>query len=124
MSDIKVVRKHRLSIPQAKKIAQKAADELAREYDLESEWNGDTLNFSRSGVDGEMAVSAGEIRIGVRLGFLLKAFRHKIQLHVESHLDALLASSPEPTAEARADKAPARAAKPAGKSSASKSRKD
>jgi putative polyhydroxyalkanoate system protein len=123
MSDIKVVRKHSLSIEQAKKIAQKAADELAREYDLESEWNGDTLSFSRSGVDGEMAVSGNEIRIGVKLGFLLKAFKPRIQQHVENQLDELIASASERTAVAKTGRAPAKGGTAAGKPSSRKNSK-
>lgn len=119
MSDIKLVRKHALTIPQAKKIAQQAADDLARAYDLESEWNGDTLNFSRSGVDGEMAVSANEIRIGVRLGFLLRAFKLKIQQHVEDRLDELLlAAGPGKTVVAKADKVAAKAGAGASRTAA------
>jgi putative polyhydroxyalkanoate system protein len=121
MSDIKLVRKHSLPIAQAKRIAQKAADDLASEYDLDSEWDGDVLSFSRSGVDGEMIVTTSEIRLNVRLGFLLKAFKQKLQQHVEHRLDELLfAATPEKTVVAKADKAPA---KPAGKSAAKKSRK-
>ena len=68
MSDIKFVRKHALTVAQAKKIAQKAADDLAEEYDLESDWEGDTLNFARSGVNGAMDVTANEIKLEVETG--------------------------------------------------------
>ena len=90
MPDIKFVRKHALSVAQAKKIAQKAADDLAEEYDLESDWDGDTLNFARSGVNGEMAVTASEIRLQVNLGFLLKPFKFKFEQHISHRLDELL----------------------------------
>lgn len=90
MADIKLVRKHTLSIAQAKKIAQKAADDLAEEYDLESEWDGDTLNFSRSGVNGSMDVTPAEIRLDVSLGFLLKPFKAKFEQHISHRLDELL----------------------------------
>lgn len=93
MADIKVVRKHHGSVAQAKKIAQKTADDLASEYDLVSEWQGDTLRFTRSGVNGSMAVTAKEIRLEVKLGMLLSAFRGKIEQHIEHRLDELLLAS-------------------------------
>lgn len=96
MADIKVVRKHRLSVAQAKKIAQKTADDLASEYDLESAWQGDTLRFTRSGVNGSMAVSAHEIRLDVKLGMLLSAFKGKIEQHIEHRLDELLLAASTP----------------------------
>jgi putative polyhydroxyalkanoate system protein len=108
MAEIRVVRKHRLTVAQARKIAQQTADDLASEYDLESEWKGDTLHFSRSGVDGSMAVSASEIRLDVKLGILLGAFKGKIEQHIEHRLDALLTAASTP------------AAKGAGKTAAAK----
>jgi len=96
MADIKVVRKHRLSIAQAKKIAQKTADDLASEYDLQSEWKGDTLHFSRSGVNGSMVVSPSDIRLDVKLGLLLGAFKSRIEQHIEHRLDELLIAASTP----------------------------
>jgi len=105
MADIKVVRKHRLTVAQAKKIAQKTADDLASEYDLASEWQGDTLRFSRSGVNGAMAVSASEIRLDVKLGMLLSAFKSRIEQHIEHRLDELLIAASTPATRTAAKKA-------------------
>ena len=105
MAEINVVRKHRLTIAQAKKIAQKTADDLASEYDLASEWQGDTLRFSRSGVHGAMAVSAREIRLDVRLGLLLSAFKGRIERHIEHRLDELLIAASTPATKTAARKA-------------------
>lgn len=93
MSDIKYVRRHSLPLKEAKKVAQKTADDLAEEYDLKSEWSGDTLRFHRSGVEGHMHVTASEIDLNVRLGFLLKPFKAKFEQHIERHLDELLAEA-------------------------------
>ncbi|MDQ3446859.1 MAG: polyhydroxyalkanoic acid system family protein [Pseudomonadota bacterium] len=91
MSDIKLVRSHSLPLAKAKALAQKAADALAAEYDLTSEWRGNTLRFHRSGVDGQMHVTDSEIKLDVTLGFLLKAFKTKIAGHIERNLEELLA---------------------------------
>ncbi len=90
MSDIKYVRQHSLSLKEAKKVAQQTADDLADEYGLKSEWNGDTLHFHRSGVEGHMHVNTSQIDLNVKLGFLLKPFKAKFEQHIERHLDELL----------------------------------
>lgn len=111
MSDIKYVRKHSLPLAQAKKVAQRTADDLADEYDLVSEWEGDTLHFHRSGVDGHMRVTAAEIDLNVKLGFLLKPFKARFEQHIERHLDELLDAAPVMAANAApksSAKAPAR----------------
>ena len=112
MPDIKFVRKHALSVAQARKIAQKAADDLAEEYDLESDWDGDTLNFARSGVNGAMDVTSSEIKLEVNLGFLLKPFKTKFEQHISHRLDELLlAAGSGGKGGTKVAKAPAKAAK-------------
>lgn len=91
MSDIHIVRPHPLTLAEAKKAVQEAAGDLAAEYDLESEWNGNTLHFSRSGVTGTIEVSAAEIELDVTLGFLLRAFRASFEDRIEAHLSQHLA---------------------------------
>lgn len=106
MSDIKYTRKHSLPLAQAKKIVQKTADDLAEEYDLASEWEGDTLHFRRAGVEGHMRVTESHIDLNVKLGFLLRPFKAKFEQHIEHHLDELLdkAKPPHPPAKAPAKK--------------------
>lgn len=90
MSDIKLVRPHSLSMAKARALVQKAADSLAADYDLASEWHGNTLRFHRSGVDGQMHVTGSEIQLDVKLGFLLKAFKGTLLNHIERNFDELL----------------------------------
>ncbi|MEP6607920.1 MAG: polyhydroxyalkanoic acid system family protein [Burkholderiaceae bacterium] len=90
MPDIKLTRRHSLPIAKAKALAQKAAGSLAAEYGLASEWHGATLRFHRSGVDGQMLVTASEIQLEVTLGFLLKAFKGRLTEHIDRNFDQLL----------------------------------
>jgi putative polyhydroxyalkanoate system protein len=94
MADIELVKPHSLTIAKARALVQKAADSLAAEYDLGSEWQGNTLHFHRSGVDGRMHVTDSDIRLEVSLGFLLKAFKRTLVEHIERHFDKLLAGQP------------------------------
>jgi putative polyhydroxyalkanoate system protein len=104
MSEIRYKREHHLSVKEARKIAQKAADDLGQEYDLVSEWEGDTLHFHRSGVDGHMHVTAHYIDLNVRLGFLLRPFKSAFERHIERNLDMLLATNPKEKAAKAAKK--------------------
>ena len=104
MSEIRYKREHHLSVKEAKKVAQKAADDLAKEYDLVSEWEDDTLHFHRSGVDGHMHVTAHYIDLNVRLGFLLRPFKSAFERHIERNIDTLLAAGPKSGKAAKAAK--------------------
>ncbi len=93
MADIKMIKYHALPIARARDLVQKAADDLGAEYDLVSEWRGDTLRFHRSGVEGHMKVTESEIHLDVTLGFLLKPFKAKFVEHIEHNFDRLLAGA-------------------------------
>ncbi len=108
MSDIVFIRNHALPIVKAKAFVQKAAEALAGEYQLESEWHGNTLQFQRSGVNGQIHVTGSKIHLDVSLGFLLKPFKAKFVGEIERNLDKYL---PEPTPAAEKS-APKKRAKP------------
>lgn len=117
MPDIHIVRRHGVTQARAKEVAQRVADDLAREYDLVTRWVGHSLHFQRSGVQGVMHVDDERIDLEVTLGFLLKAFRSSFVHHIERELDTLLTKGAAKPAGKAAAKAPAAAAakKPARK---------
>ena len=101
MSDINLVRTHSLTVAQAKAIVQKAADDLSDEYNLVTDWRGNTLHFRRQGVDGRMQVTGSEIALDITLGLLLKPFKKRLLDHIEGTFDKLLAGSAKPSAKAK-----------------------
>ncbi len=87
MSEIDIRRKHGLETAKAKKKVQKVADHLAEKFDLSCDWSGDTLNFSRSGVDGHIKVNPKSIHVFANLGFFLSALKSPIEHEIERYLD-------------------------------------
>lgn len=79
MADISITHTHKLPRHDAKEAAQKVADQMVAEYELNAQWNGDVLLFTRSGVSGSLTVSDEEARLEISLGFLFKAFAPTIE---------------------------------------------
>ena len=71
MAAIAISKKHQLPHAAAKDAAQKIADDLSKRFDLECAWNGDDIEFERSGVSGTLHVGKSEVRLDCQLGFLL-----------------------------------------------------
>jgi putative polyhydroxyalkanoate system protein len=90
MADITISRTHKLGLTKAKAVANKVAKQLAEKYELESEWDGADLKFSRAGVNGVLRVTKDTIDCEVTLGFLFKAFKGPIQAEMEKNFDKLL----------------------------------
>ena len=91
MADIELEREHQMSLAQAKAVAQQVAEEMASEYGLQSNWQDNTLHFSRPGVNGTLTVDAKTMVVAVTLGFLFKAFAGKFREHMAANMDQLLA---------------------------------
>ena len=65
--------------------------ELQKEFQLDSQWQGNTLNFTRSGVKGKLDVTDKDVTVDISLGFMLKAFRGKIQAEIDKNIDKMFA---------------------------------
>ena len=91
MADIEVRRAHSLSLEEARKVAQQLADQLKDQFQLDSEWHGNTLKFNRSGVKGHVHVSDKDVALEISLGLMLKAFKGKIQSEVTKNMEKMFA---------------------------------
>jgi putative polyhydroxyalkanoate system protein len=100
MADIRIHRDHQLGLPKARKIAWAWAEEVEKKFDMECTViegeTSDTVEFTRSGVSGQLTVAADHFDLHAQLGFLLGAFAKKIEGEIEKELDALLAKSAKP----------------------------
>jgi len=95
MPDIHLTRPHALGLPEARKIAFKWAEMAEEKFDMECTYEEgkteDLVTFTRSGVNGELKVTAERFELDARLGFLLGAFKEKIEGEIVKNLDTLLA---------------------------------
>ena len=87
MPDIDIRRKHSRTLKDAKSAIERVAEHLAGKFDVDYAWEGDTMQFSRSGVDGHIKVSAKEVHVTATLGFLLMAIRGPIEREIHQYLD-------------------------------------
>ena len=87
MSEIRVVSPHPTTLRKARKGAGKVAEELGEEFFLDHEWDGQTLNFHRLGVEGYSEVGKKDIEVYVKLGFLLTALGPRIEHEINRFCD-------------------------------------
>jgi putative polyhydroxyalkanoate system protein len=111
MADIQIQRDHTLGLAQARKIAFKWAEQAEEKFDMECTYeegkDQDLVTFTRSGVNGTLAVTKDSFELNARLGFLLGAFKDKIETEIVKNLDALIAQKPG-AAKPAAKKSPAK----------------
>jgi putative polyhydroxyalkanoate system protein len=97
MPDIHIRRDHALGLAKARKIALKWAEQAEKKFEMECTIlegdDTDTVEFTRSGVKGQLVVSGEHFELDAKLGFLLGAFSKTIESEIQKNLDELLAGS-------------------------------
>jgi len=87
MANIDIRRKHQRPLKEARAAIERVAEHIAEKFDVEYGWNGNTMEFSRGGVDGHIKVLAREVHVTATLGFLLWAIKGPIENEIERYLD-------------------------------------
>ena len=82
MPSIDIKHDHSKTPKQARKALEDVAKKLSERFDMDYGWDGDTLNFSRSGVEGKIALLADNLQVTATLGFLLSAMKGPIEAEI------------------------------------------
>ena len=94
LSVIHIHRHHHLGLEEARKVAFLWAEQAEEQFDMECAYEeGDTLDtvyFSRAGVKGTLQVQHDQFELRAELGFLVGAFKSRIEQEIAEQLDTLL----------------------------------
>ena len=83
MADIDIRHNHSLPRARARQAVEEVAAKLAERFDIEYAWDGDTLNFMRSGVDGKIKLGPQQLHVTAALGFLLSMMKDPIEAEIK-----------------------------------------
>ena len=93
MSDIKIQHAHDLGLERARALAAKwiqgAQAKMGLSCRTESGDDHDTVHFERSGVKGQMRVTATSLDLDVKLGLMMSAMKPMIEAEIRKNLDKL-----------------------------------
>lgn len=94
MADILIERAHTLGLDLALDQIQTLAERLVGELDAQCDWNGTRLEFTRTGAAGSVEVTETLLILEVRLSFLLRPFKDRIEQSITDQLDGLIPCCP------------------------------
>ena len=87
MSQIDIRHPHSLPPKKARKAIEEVAEKLAERFGMAYVWDGDTLNFNRSGVDGHIVLEQDRLHVTAKLGFFLAALKGPIEQEIKRVLE-------------------------------------
>ena len=82
MPSIDIRHSHSLAPGKARRAVDEVAAKLADRFGVACEWDGDTLNFVRGGVDGKIALGPQQLHVTAQLGFLLSTLKGPIEAEI------------------------------------------
>lgn len=95
MPDLKIRREHPLGLEPARRLARDwvrtAIDKFGMDCDYREGDSADQVRFARPGVSGELKVTETAFELEAKLGFLLGAYKDRIEQEIGRNLDDLLA---------------------------------
>jgi putative polyhydroxyalkanoate system protein len=98
VADLHILREHTLGLPAARKIAFSWAEQAEQEFGMTCTYEEgkalDEVCFTRSGVPGTLSVTKNKFELNAKLGFLLGAFKARIETEIVKNLDDLLKPAP------------------------------
>lgn len=101
MADLHIVRKHALGLQVARRIALNWAEQVENDLGMRCTYeegrSADRVSFSRFGVQGHLEVTKDRFELDAKLGFLIGAFKGRIEADITAMLSRLV---PEPQAAA------------------------
>jgi putative polyhydroxyalkanoate system protein len=104
MSELNYSKPHNLGLERARELAKewtaKAGQKMGLEFKHEQGVDQDTITFERSGVKGEMVVTANNIDLNVKLGMMMAAFKPMIEAEIAKNMDKLMARATGQTGQA------------------------
>lgn len=86
MAGIDIRHPHSLPLAKARSAVEQVAVKLSERFGVDYGWEGDTLLFNRSGVDGRIAVAPEQLHVTAKLGFLLSAMQAPIEAEIRKVL--------------------------------------
>ncbi len=87
MSTIEITQDHSLSPAQARKAVEDFATKLGKKFGLDYRWEGDVLHFNRSGVDGQISMTPGQLHVRATLGMFFATMKGRIEQEMRRVLD-------------------------------------
>jgi len=87
-----------LGLPAARKLAFQWAEHVEKDFGMSCTYeegkSADEVCFTRSGVEGTLAVTKDRFELTARLGFLVGAFKGRIESEIVKMLDDMLPHVP------------------------------
>ncbi|MFT6578511.1 MAG: putative polyhydroxyalkanoate system protein [Zhongshania sp.] len=92
MPNISLRQRHNKSPDELRELIKQMAATLEERYQLSSRWlNDDEVEVTRSGIKGRITLGAAEVKVDIKLGLMMAAFKSTIESEISRSMAKKLA---------------------------------
>lgn len=92
MSNISLRQRHNKNPDELRELISQMAKKLDERYQITSRWlNDDQVEVARSGIKGRITLSDNEVKVDIKLGLMMGAFKSKIESEISRSMAEKLA---------------------------------
>ena len=92
MSTIRIERQYRQSQEELRAGLEALGKRFKEDFEVEYQWNGQRVEFKRSGASGFIEYDDTNVRLELKLGLMFAAFSGKVRSHLEAYVDEHVAA--------------------------------
>lgn len=71
-------------------ILVKVAEGLEKEFQFRNDWQGDVINFKRSGLKGTLSIGKSEIEVHIKLSLLAIGFGPAVKSNIVKYMNEVI----------------------------------
>ena len=90
MPNIHIKRKHTLGRDEAREKVGDVAEEIKRKLGVDYTWEGNSLQFKRTGASGSVDIGDDFIEVNIKLSLALAPMKGKVEKALKDNLDSAL----------------------------------
>lgn len=91
MSTIRIERQYRQSQDELRAGLETLGTRFQKDFDVQYQWNGQRVEFKRSGASGFIEYDDTTVRLELKLGLVLSPLAGKVRNHLEAYVDEHIA---------------------------------
>lgn len=91
MSKIDILHTHAQPDDAARKVIEDMTKSLQQKFGVQADWVGDALKFNGSGVEGQIELLPGQVRVAAELGFPVSMMKGMVEGEIRRVLQEKLA---------------------------------
>lgn len=90
MRTIKLSKPYTMPRTELEEVLNKVTEGLEKKFQIVNDWQGDVINFKRTGLNGSLLIKESELELNIKLGLLAASFSGVVKNNIVKYMEELI----------------------------------